>query len=118
MKYYFIPKIEINVIFSDKEFEILNEAIRNSEYKFFAIDENGWWFKIAKIRSNFLDVPIEITFRNLDKLLKCLEPYVNYTHMKSIESMSAYNRIRRILTDCNTHAKMIQPLFEQDLKEI
>lgn len=120
MKYYFIPKIEINVMFTDEEFEHLDEVIKaNSEYKYQAFDENGWWFKIAKRRSmlkGYTDSPIEITFRQLDTLTKCLEPHISY--LKTIKSIRISNKIGSILRDCNAHAEKVNPLFEDDLKEI
>ncbi len=122
MKYYFIPKIEINVCLTDLEFNILDAAIKNSEYKHVAVI-GGWWYGMSGMRHWKLDsdaefrseIPYAYTFRKLDKLLKCLEPFVNYPNEKQDQATEVYLKISKILQLCNNHYNAISESFPDNL---
>lgn len=72
-------EVKISVSFNDAEIELITEAVTNSEYKHEATEFSGFWATYVRVRTVFGEEGKphfrDLTFRELDKILKCFEWY-------------------------------------------
>jgi hypothetical protein len=75
-------KVDIAVVFTDKEAEFITEAIKTGDRPYEA-DNDGVWKKFLSMRAFMEDktIPLDFTISDIDRvILKSLEPYVIYNH--------------------------------------
>lgn len=113
MKYLIQPKIEILINFNDQEVDLITGALTGSrEYSFEAEDASGFWNTYLRRRKFYnydTDVLGELTFRNLDKILKCFEYYIYRGERSDADMIS--NKIHSILTSVNNNQSALNKLY-------
>jgi len=120
MKYLIQPKVEILINFNDHEADLITGALTGSrEYSFEAEDASGFWNTYLRRRKFYNydnDVLGQLEFRNLDKILKCFEPFI-YRGERS-DAIEISNKIREVLTSANGHQSELNELYNTKPNEL
>jgi hypothetical protein len=112
-----VIRMEADVAFTDKEFEILTKNFKH-HYSFdvsSAAEHGGWFYGMSSIREweKSEEMPIsarQLTFRQIDLMTKALEMD------RSDEAINLYRRLSSILTDMNgTTARLSLGLDEWEI---
>lgn len=104
MKAELLLHYNIEVSFTNKEVKLITKVLLASEYKWEAYYEDGFWNTYCRVRKLFRskdkDFYRELSFRQLDKILKAFEPYMNGWLKDELADKIIFN-IRSLLNAVN-----------------